>query len=441
MHGTDIWVEKQMTQLNAHTYEVLLPAKDKNEYFKNHPEYFSEINGERKPCQLCLTNPEVLRIVTNKAKEILRHDPGAPLISVAPNDGERYCECKNCKAIDDAEGTKMGTLLNFVNSIAASIEKEFPTVRVSTLAYLGTTMPPKTITPRKNVVIYLCTHDHAWEWPFCFVTETCKFQEALKAWAATDAAIHIFDYTVNYSHYSLPMPNMAVVASNLRFYLENGAIGVMFHGDGWGFGAENAIMRAWVWAKQLWNQNLDTRQLMRDFIYGYYREAAKPIWEYNLKLFNLWGYWHRKFHTPDTLESENPLLVHTDRYPPNSDLFFRPKSYVDQATALFAKAERLARDPETLRRVKMAKFPLLYVQLCQGVGFCVMTGDNPCVFQPGWVMKAPTKKLIAEYFVLLDEFETIANDEGIERLSNNEGVDLPRKVEKWREMLTRATEK
>jgi hypothetical protein len=413
---------------DVHTSQYFLPAK---EFFDTHPEYFSELEGVRKPVQLCLTSPDVLDIVTCKVKEVLGQDPGASLISVSPNDGGGYCECKKCKVINDAEETKMGTLLDFVNNIATSIEADFPNVRVSTLAYLDTAMPPKTISPRKNVVIQLCTDWHAWWWPFCFVTETQKFQEAMKAWHRVGATIYVWDYTVNFSHYPLPMPNMPVVTPNLHFFLENGATGVMFQGDGWGPGSENATMRSWVWAKQLWNPSLDTQTLMRDFIYGYYGEAAGPMWKYNRMLWKLWEYWHKKPHTPHTLECENPLLVTSNRFPPTSALFC--KQYLDQSTALFAEAQRLAEgNPATERRVALAKFPLLYVKLCQGIGYYIC---NMREFSPGPVTKAPTPELIAEYTALLDEFEAIAGKECITHLAEGREGDVPAKIKKWREML------
>ncbi len=157
----------------VHTYNRLVPP---GTYFKDHPEYYSEIGGKRVARQLCLSRPDVLRIATEKVREVLRSDPGAQLISVSPNDGRGYCECAECLAFDEAEGgTRAGTLLRFVNAIADAIREEFPRIQVSTLAYLDTVRPPKTVRPRDNVVIRLCSDRHAWSHFFEFVTETEAF--------------------------------------------------------------------------------------------------------------------------------------------------------------------------------------------------------------------------------------------------------------------------
>ena len=51
--------------LFVHTFHTLVPPE---KYFDNHPEYFTELMGERIPGgQICLTNPEVFRIVVDEA--------------------------------------------------------------------------------------------------------------------------------------------------------------------------------------------------------------------------------------------------------------------------------------------------------------------------------------------------------------------------------------
>jgi len=377
--------------LFVHTYETLVPQA---KYFKDHPEYYSELGGKRQPVQLCLTNPDVLKIVIEGVKAKLAEKPHSEIISVSPNDTTGYCECANCKAIDDAEGSQSGTLIKFVNAVADAIRKDYPNVKVSTLAYLGTFMPPKTIKPRDNVAIQLCTDSHAWGTPFLLVTETEKFQSAMKAWAAVGATMHIWDYTTNFSHYSLPMPNMQVVTPAIRWFIDHNARGVMLQGSYQSPGSDNGVMRSWVWAKQLWDPSLDTRELMRDFIYGYYGKAAEPIWKYNDLLWSIWEEYHAK------PKDGNPLMTHI-RYRPDID--FLSKDFVDQSFALFAEAEKLAKDSETLRRVKLAKLPIIYTRLSQDLGFIADDGAlQPGKRQPG-----------IDYKALVDEFEETIKREKI----------------------------
>ena len=43
----------------CHSFNTLVPP---DEYYENHPEYYAEVNGNRVPTQLCLTNPDVFDI-------------------------------------------------------------------------------------------------------------------------------------------------------------------------------------------------------------------------------------------------------------------------------------------------------------------------------------------------------------------------------------------
>ena len=60
-----------------HTFYRLMPSgvhHGVQEYFKEHPEYYAEVNGERvgEYAQLCLTNPEVVRIAIETVKRWIR---------------------------------------------------------------------------------------------------------------------------------------------------------------------------------------------------------------------------------------------------------------------------------------------------------------------------------------------------------------------------------
>lgn len=347
------WGGNKAYALFVHTFNSLVPP---DKYFTDHPEYFSENDGKRNTGQLCMTNPEVVRITVESVKRVLREKPEAQIISVSQNDGPPCCACEKCKAMADAEGSMAGPLLTFVNAVADEVGKEFPKVRISTLAYLDTSMPPKTVRPRKNVAIQLCTDSHAWPEPFLTIEETEAFQNRMKTWAAMGADIHIWDYTVNFSHYAGPMPNWQVVTDSIRFFVKHNAKGVMLQGNYQTPGTADGSMRCWVWSKLLWNPELDTRSLMKDFLYGYFGKAAPPMEEYqNL----LWGMWEKEHH--GKLKSPSGGI----RYP--MTLF--DAEFMTKARDCFKRASALAADsPEILERVEESELQILYAELEQAAG-------------------------------------------------------------------------
>ncbi len=378
----------------GHSFDWLVPE---DQYFKDHPEYFSLVGGRRKATQLCLTNPDVLKITIDKVKARLRDFPNCELISISQNDCTGYCECANCKKIDLPEGTPAASLILFCNKVAEAIKDEFPHVKVSTLAYMGTVKPPKNIRPSERVVVQLCTDRHAWKRPFLTVLETDQFKSAMKGWHAIGANTTIWHYTVNFHHYPVPMPNWQVVDRDIEILIQHGAKGIMLQGAYQSPGGENAAMRSWVWAKKLWDPSLKTKDLMRDFVFGYFREAAEPMWKYQMMLWDIWEQNHKK------PADQNQLMCGIRYYP--DIIFLQKQQYLDQALRLMEEARRLAKDPVTARRVDLARLPVLYSQISQEIGFVDYYG----AFQPRLRANSDRERLRA----LVEEFERIATIEKV----------------------------
>ena len=140
----------------VHTFNGYM---DPEEYFAEHPEYYSMIDGVRikDRTQLCLTNPDVLRIFTGKLRKNIAEHPEATIFSVSQNDWYNPCTCPECAKVDAEEGSHAGTLLRFVNACANSIAKEYPHVIIDTLAYQYTRQAPKITKPAPNVAVRICT--------------------------------------------------------------------------------------------------------------------------------------------------------------------------------------------------------------------------------------------------------------------------------------------
>ena len=133
-----------------HTFGKLVPWQD---YFKTHPEYFSEMNGRRNIDQLCLSNPEVLKLTIENLKKEMALQPNEKYWSVSQNDNFSYCQCEKCTKIIAEEGSPSGPIIRFVNEVAT----QFPDKIISTLAYQYSRKAPIVSKPAKNVQVMLCT--------------------------------------------------------------------------------------------------------------------------------------------------------------------------------------------------------------------------------------------------------------------------------------------
>lgn len=263
----------------CHTFYPLVPPE---KHFGEHPEWYSLINGKRthEHAQLCLTNPKLRDFVVEQARAWLKASPEAEIISITQNDWFGACECADCKALDDAEGSHAGTMITFANYIAEKIEPEFPRVAVDTFAYQYTRTSPKTVKARHNVIVRLCSIECNFREPLSHPSNV-SFANDITKWSEICPRLYVWDYVTDFSHYVHPHPNWFTLGPNMRFFQEHGVKGVFEEGAYAGPGAEMAEMRNWVLAQLLWNPKQDDRKLIREFLDGYYgAPSAKPILEY-----------------------------------------------------------------------------------------------------------------------------------------------------------------
>ncbi len=336
----------------VHTFNSLCPPE---RYFDEHPEYFSLVNGKRlrEHTQLCLTNPEVLRIVTEATLERIRKDPAAGIFSVSQNDWRNPCECPACKAVDEREGSHAGTMITFVNQVAEAVEREFPAVWIETLAYQYTRKPPKSVRPRRNVAPRLCTIECDFSLPLetSAFKENRAFLEDMQGWSAIAPQLYLWDYTTDFRCYILPFPNVHALQQNVKFFRANRVSYLFEQGAYQGQHGEFAELKAWLLAKWLWNPELDQESLLQDFFSGYYGAAAPYVRTYFDALHSFYR------------DSENrPLRI----FDGIKDLAI-PDNFFDRAAVLWRHAEDAVKEePSFSYNVRMGALPVLYAQLARG---------------------------------------------------------------------------
>ncbi len=159
-----------------------------------------------------------------------------------------------------------------LNRVAEAVEKEFPDVLVESLAYQYTRKPPKTIKPRDNVLIRLCTIECSYIQPLDG-EQNQKFAADMEGWSKLAKHLFIWDYTTNYNDYLGPHPNLRVLVPNVRYFVKHGAIGLFEEGEGDDF----CELKNWLLMRVMWEPHLDGEKLIDEFVRGYYGEAVAPL--------------------------------------------------------------------------------------------------------------------------------------------------------------------
>ncbi|HWD38755.1 MAG TPA: DUF4838 domain-containing protein [Fimbriimonas sp.] len=262
----------------VHTYYALVPP---DPYFKQHPEWFSMIDGKRTTdnAQLCTTDPKLRAFVLEQVKKELRKQPTATIVSVSQNDCFNPCQCDRCRALVKEQGSESALVLDLANYVADGIKDEFPNVAVDTLAYQWSRHAPKSMKPRPNVIVRLCSIECDFGQPLD-APKNAAFAKDIIDWSRLTHRLYVWDYITNFAHYIQPLPNEAVLGPNIRFFANNGVKGIFEEGDYTSNGGAMMELKCWLLAQLLWDPKADDGALTKEFLTGYYGTAGDAIGRY-----------------------------------------------------------------------------------------------------------------------------------------------------------------
>lgn len=257
----------------SHTFWYYFPP---DEYYHKHPEFYSMRNGKRvydSPARyahsgnhLCLSNPEVQRILQEKVLDMLRRIPSADFVSIGQNDGgnRTFCDCPECRAFVDRHGNEADLFFHVVNPIADAVAREFPDKLVYTLAgYQPMVSPPQTFRPRDNVIVQSTAYSNVasriWVWNHAFSGAFVPMRYVKTGWVDLDRRIKQWKAS------GIPVTGL-------------------FEEDEPSFSdpvlSELYEAHAWLTAKLTETPERSAADLMEDFLHGYFGAAGPALTDY-----------------------------------------------------------------------------------------------------------------------------------------------------------------
>ena len=337
----------------CHTFAYYVPV---HRYFKTHPEYFALTNegkrvGGQFEGQLCLSNPDVRRIMLEQLRKYIASDrekaqksnqPYPKIYDVTQNDNQKYCVCPNCKALAAKYGNKQsGIMLDLVNELADGIRDDYPDVSVSTFAYQYTEAEPENIKARPNVVVRLCDTRGNQVLPIQHPSNRF-FQEKLARWQKL-ARLTVWDYGDNFGPpHNLPAPSEFTYQDDYRFLPQYADI--IFCEISSTIYPDAREYKYYLLSRFMENPNLDFRKESQEFANLYYGPAGSLFLQYRQLLRD----------SADAKKSFVPM------YPTSAGMF----AYLDVDTlkkslALFEQGRELLKDdPVRLERWNIAGLAL-----------------------------------------------------------------------------------
>lgn len=267
-------------------------------YYDAHPEWYALIGGKRvKGAQLCLSNLEMRKqlLAEVSAKLKSRKDAGAfelggiTYVSLSYLDNNRFCKCQECNdLLAKWSGSRVGPLLDICNYVAAGIENDYPEARILTLAYWDWVEPPKKMPCElhRNVYVTVCQNGNK-ALPVR-VQET--LMQRLTQWSKITAGrLAIWDWDACFRNYITPYPIYHLYADDFKTYRDLGVKRVNTQMEHGAVFADFVELRTYLYAKLLWNPELDTDEMAKEWIdhccgngateiNAYYRLLENAVW-------------------------------------------------------------------------------------------------------------------------------------------------------------------
>ncbi|MBP5256056.1 MAG: DUF4838 domain-containing protein [Clostridia bacterium] len=250
-------------------------------YFVHNIRAVTGTPGDRQPC---LTDPENLEKAIKFVRDRLQNEPGLKIVTVSQMDNNNYCKCANCASVDEEEGSHSGSLIRFINAIAADIADDYSDVIVDTLAYLYSRKPPKITKPLPNVCIRLCSIEccfsHSLDDPSC--PENASFREDIEGWCEICNRLYIWDYGANFGSYIPTFPNFDVLRQNMRFFADHNVKGMFVQGVSSNSG-EFGELKNYLIARLMLDPYMSKEtyyDLMDGFLKAYYGDGWKYLRAY-----------------------------------------------------------------------------------------------------------------------------------------------------------------
>ncbi len=343
----------------GHTYSFLVPAA---KYWDTHPEYFPLVKGQRthlhssgRPAELCVSNPDVGRIMTEGALDYFSGHPDGMRFCVNADDEPSYwCECEACRALDtvanDFEHQGDGVLdltdrcMTLVNKVADGVREQHPDRWIGTFAYGSTREVPRKVRPAQNVMVELCWWDRCFK--HALTDSSCpvnaKGLRRLRDWQRWTPNLTLYGY-LQYAHGSVPQTFFRSEGDFLRTVHRRGVRCIT---DEWDTDFYASALFLSLRARLLWDVDTDVEAFVKDFCGNMYGPAAKPMREYY------------RLTEQAVIESpqEHVSFRGLDRFTPEA---------VAAGERALRQASRLAPDDLTRARVTDQRYALDMVQLHQ----------------------------------------------------------------------------
>lgn len=260
-----------------------------DDYFKQHPEWFAEVNGRRLAyngkygLQMCTTNPKALdKFAETIIKTVSSPDLDGGMFSLTPNDSGNHCECKNCQTLDvekqpDGKPVLSDRMVTYCNEIAKRVNKVLPDQTFGFYAYSYYMLPSRKTALDPHVKVMHVLNDVGALYYSDKLSES-YLNNMLIPWKKMTGTLYFYSFPEGMGNIELPCMHESVIK---KLYADLDKAGVT------GFVMNNresfhaSALNNYLYLKMAWNPKTDIDAVYADAIEKCYgREAAPYVKQY-----------------------------------------------------------------------------------------------------------------------------------------------------------------
>lgn len=361
------------------------------EVISRSPDLLPTIGGSPSPqfglC--CFTHPGTSALVADDITARLDRTPGITHVILTVAHPGLICRCPACGRVIAREG-EAGLALSWYNEIAGRIARKHSRVTLVFSDPWTRGALPKTIRPRKNVVVRLSALPVAGS-----PAGMRGFEAAVNRWTAAFDRVQIVLPFAPAGGAPIPFRELDSLAREIRHARDRNVDGIFLELPADGLLVADSGLRSWVFAEILWDADLNADTLAREWIRGTFGSAASAFFELQAHVRRLDG---------KSGAGTDPLAGVDD-------------AWLDTAERLMQRAYAMSlSDHAANHEARRMRLGLWYARLSEVCG-AARRG------------RAPDATARTKYLDLLDKFEAEARDFGVERVSAAERTgDFIRRV-------------
>ena len=252
----------------GHCLFMFLPPEE----FKEHPDWFPMVGGQRQAKgQFCTRNEEAVSYYINNMAKFLQDNPEIEYFAPWPNDTGGWCQCPLCKETPSAD-----RFMELGHRIYRDLKEAVPKVRVTHFAYSSHVAPPEKARPLPGMTVTLCTWGRDLSIPLSDERTSNKFRETFASWQeiARNANVDMIFHGKYARHLGLgfhPLP-LKVLQTDCQWFRQQGLSG--FELPCAYMGQRTKSLNLYVLAKLMWNADADVDALLSDYFRRCYAESS-----------------------------------------------------------------------------------------------------------------------------------------------------------------------